>query len=476
MFVRRDIWDLEEEQEWHPITQAYALAIDAMQQRADNDPLSWVYQASVHAVAAGGPPDDFRDQCQHASWFFLPWHRMYLYWFERIARAVVVAHPDVSDDVKNAWALPYWDYGRDGKYAALPPAFREPFRDGAANPLYVAERDPRYNAGWQVPPQFTSATLALAKRSFAASISAGQSAAFGGPVTQWHHDPDLPFGAVEQTPHNVVHGQIGGPGGFMARFDTAPLDPVFWLHHANIDRLWTVWVAQPGRANPADAPWLDMPFQFHDEDENEVTSTPGGVLDTAADLGYTYPPPEAPLATAVPSAQPPVQPPGPPAELVGATDGPVALEGAPVTVALDVAAPQAPHVTAVAEADRSAYLNVEGITGESNPGTSYGVYLNLPGGSDGAPTDAHHVGNLSFFGLERVGDTTRDHSGGHGLHHAYNITDVVADLRSRDAWNPRRLSVTFLPLGPVPPEDDEGAAGPEAHQTITIGRVSLFVQ
>jgi tyrosinase len=498
MFVRRDIWALEEEHEWHPITEAYSFAIDAMQRRAASDPTGWVYQAAVHAVGFGGSPDAFRDQCQHACWFFLPWHRMYLYWFERIVRAAVVAHPHVSDDVKNAWALPYWDYGRDGKYAALPPAFREPLHNGDRNPLYVSERNPIYNdQGGQLPPQMTSARLAMAKRSFAASISAGQSAAFGGPVTGWHHDPDLPFGALEQTPHNNVHSEIGGRDGFMAAFDTAPLDPVFWLHHANIDRLWTAWLAQPNRANPGDPAWLDMQFEFHDEAGGHVTSTPGGVLDTGADLGYTYPSaeavPEAPAEreverpgvaeapvaageAAVPPAQPPVQPPGLPPELVGATDAPVALEGRTVTVALDVTPPVSPHVASVAEADRSVYLNVEGITGDRNPGTSYGVYLNLPSGSQGAAADEHHVGNLSFFGIERVGDTARDHSGGHGLHHAYNITDLVAELKRRQAWDPDRLSVTFLPLRPVPPEGHEGFAEPDDHETVTIGRVSLFVQ
>jgi hypothetical protein len=30
-------------------------------------------------------------------------------------------------------------------------------------------------------------------------------------------------------------------GGFMGAFNSAGLDPLFWLHHCNIDRLWEVW-------------------------------------------------------------------------------------------------------------------------------------------------------------------------------------------------------------------------------------------
>ena len=30
--------------------------------------------------------------------------------------------------------------------------------------------------------------------------------------------------------------------------NTSPNDPVFWLHHANIDRLWSIWGARHGNA------------------------------------------------------------------------------------------------------------------------------------------------------------------------------------------------------------------------------------
>lgn len=45
--------------------------------------------------------------------------------------------------------------------------------------------------------------------------------------------------------HNGVHGWVGGT---MALITTAPADPVFWLHHAQIDRLWSIWQAEPANA------------------------------------------------------------------------------------------------------------------------------------------------------------------------------------------------------------------------------------
>jgi len=41
--------------------------------------------------------------------------------------------------------------------------------------------------------------------------------------------------------HNGMHGWIGGPGGHMSGVSASPFDPLFYLHHCNIDRLWAMW-------------------------------------------------------------------------------------------------------------------------------------------------------------------------------------------------------------------------------------------
>ena len=54
-------------------------------------------------------------------------------------------------------------------------------------------------------------------------------------------------------------------GGWMGSFETAGLDPIFWLHHANIDRLWAVWRARDSQhTDPTESAWLKMSFPFHD--------------------------------------------------------------------------------------------------------------------------------------------------------------------------------------------------------------------
>jgi tyrosinase len=55
------------------------------------------------------------------------------------------------------------------------------------------------------------------------------------------------FSVLEGMPHNNVHNYIGGVGpldpgpyGNMTNF-LSPVDPIFFLHHSNMDRLWDVW-------------------------------------------------------------------------------------------------------------------------------------------------------------------------------------------------------------------------------------------
>ncbi len=89
--TRQNIWTLVGEDPanpWHPVVLAYARAIGVLRDRFDDDPTGWTYQAQIHGLFPD-PQDGFRNKCQHFSWFFLPWHRMYLFHFESIIRSVV---------------------------------------------------------------------------------------------------------------------------------------------------------------------------------------------------------------------------------------------------------------------------------------------------------------------------------------------------------------------------------------------------
>src|SRR6185295_2526341 len=154
--MRRDVWKLAT---WDPILFWYAKAVTAMKARPLTDPTSWRYQAAIHEYnrshdpfAAPGdslPPaaerQKYWNQCQHNSWFFLSWHRMYLACFERIVADTIVALGGPP-----GWALPYWNYSDDSNSDArrLPRAFREAtLSDGTPNDLLVAARNPGCNTG-----------------------------------------------------------------------------------------------------------------------------------------------------------------------------------------------------------------------------------------------------------------------------------------------------------------------------------------
>jgi hypothetical protein len=154
-YVRRNIWSLEATQSWDAVTLAYARAVAEMQQRPADDPTSWTYQAAMHGTYASVPPGADWNQCQHASWFFPPWHRMYVYYLERIVREIVVSQGGPAD-----WALPYWNYTAGAPANTLPPAFREQvYRSPtgtAPNPLYTDRRAPGINTGAGLPRRQTS--------------------------------------------------------------------------------------------------------------------------------------------------------------------------------------------------------------------------------------------------------------------------------------------------------------------------------
>jgi tyrosinase len=471
VYVRHDIWTLDKQNHWHPTIYAYARGISVMQQRPATNPTSWDYQAAVHGMFPD-PLDGLRSQCQHHSWYFGSWHRMYLYWFEQMVRAAIQNLPDIDDETKRTWALPYWNYSNpdenDDSRRKLPQAFLDvTLPDGITpNPL----RDPTrfLNDGSAMPAMVVRLAQALAPVTFAGPGGfAGGKAGFN----HFSEDPNAAEGPLEQTPHDVVHGQVGGN---MGGFNTAGLDPIFWLHHANIDRLWDVWLRQPGRANTTETGWLTgLTFKFHDENGIQHTQQSKDVIDQG--LNYVYedtsvPGPDQEVAAAVEPEEP-----GFPPELVGATDEPFALTGDTLTVSFGVAPPEGPLAAADAAPSR-VFLDLADVTSSDPPGVTYGVYVNVPDG-DPVTDDAHYVGNAGFFGIETLGRPDSEHA---GMRLIYEITDLYNRLNAAGQWSDQ-VSVTFVaqyverPAQPIELPAGESVRA-QRPGNVRVGRVGLFVQ
>ncbi|MGK4567800.1 tyrosinase family protein [Flavobacterium sp. 3HN19-14] len=121
---------------------------------------------------------------------------------------------------------------------------------------------------------------------------------YGGGVTGFAHYSGN-TGALEYNPHNFAHNAIGGQdpttgfGGLMGDPETAGLDPIFYLHHCNIDRMSAAW-NEAGNSDPSDANWLDgqtatgsRKFYMPKPDKTAWEYTPAMVTDTKL-LDYTY--------------------------------------------------------------------------------------------------------------------------------------------------------------------------------------------
>jgi tyrosinase len=196
-----------------PLYEPFVNAIGSMRaNQGTTTPANWGYWVDVH-----------QNFCPHERPYFLAWHRGFLYRFEENLRTV----SGISDMV-----LPYWDYYTQPR---IPPEFLD-----TSSPLWRKER-----TGDDV-------TGALTLDPFADTIThfkRGTTDAF---------EP-----AIETAPHNPVHNLIGGAMGDIA---ISPRDPLFWVHHANIDRLWVAWFeAGDGRQMPkAYKSYWDGSFEYGD--------------------------------------------------------------------------------------------------------------------------------------------------------------------------------------------------------------------
>lgn len=494
----------------------YAKGVGVMQSLQLDNPNSWWFFAAIHGeyVDPGtswytnppafpdwgfipGPPQVpttplpsqdllnlYWDQCQHQSWFFPPWHRGYLIALEAQIRAAVVGLGGPSD-----WALPYWNYfGPDNEYE-IPPAFtQKELPDGSPNPLYVEARyGPNSDSDIFIPIP-PVAENCQNDTVYTGSNSDTLPPGYGGPDTGFSHSGNI-SGNLENNPHNKVHVYVGGNApdnetwGLMADPGLAGLDPIFYLHHSNIDRMWAAWNAK-GNSNPTDPNWLNGPastgereFAMPMPDGSSWVYTPAEV-DSLDQLNYTY---DDLAATALPE---------PPsdltqrlrtlgvaaaariaanrgdgdmdkeqhAELLGANAGALQVKtsGARATVRLDsgVRRKVSNSLAAASEAHApdNVYLQLENVRG-----TRDSYILNIS-------VNQQSAGSVALFGLRRASMADSEHGGG-GLTFLVDITKIVDSLFLDNTLDADALDVRIVPHNAIP--DDE---------TITIGRISIYRQ
>ncbi|WP_298131604.1 tyrosinase family protein [Micropruina sp.] len=465
--VRQDVYTLQPEgAPTHPIIAAYAVAVRELKRNSGPQHRWWSHHTQVHGMFPD-PNDGLRNTCQHFCWYFLPWHRMYLHAFEAICRSIIAESDEVDDETKATWALPYWDYDRP-ESSSLPPAFRAPtLDDGSPNPLFDPARDLGVNSPvrFRGEPEPRLARLQPAQTTaagwfFATPYSSQFDPAFAGTETGFNHAgaPNAIPGPLEITPHGSVHVFVGGPTGKMSDFNQAAGDAIFWLHHANLDRLWEVWRGNTGIGlDPAGSRFVDRSFEFLDASGLRIEPTCGSVLNLA-NLGYSYADTSIP-ASAGAGGQMPTPDRGPerprdrrPPQRVGAAETPVRLTEDATEVSFPTDAP-------TTRAAQRFLVSVEHIRADRLPSAEWGVFLHP---TSGEPV---LVGTLPLFGLLESQQPDAEHE----LSYQFDITAVVQRLDAEDRWDAEQFRATLAPVNPIA-ED----APPEPE--VVIGTIALLIQ
>lgn len=280
------------------LEKAYTL----MRALPDSDPRSLDNQRKLHCLYCDNAlyyPNQSYPLEIHNGWFFLPWHRMFLYWHERILAKLL------GDDT---FALPFWAY--DNQETKEPTASTMPLgyakegsslwdvnRNECAAPPNVADLDTRGRGCTNLTSEFLRT-----RNNRLMYINAGigaplPSLLFGMPYRFGDWGAVSP-GTLEDQPHGPVHAWVGNqnaqpplnPFDDMGNFGKAAGDPIFYTHHSNMDRLWTLWNTKfmdGKRAFPMDSDFNNSQFTFYDENANLVKMNVSDVLDYNL-LNYKY--------------------------------------------------------------------------------------------------------------------------------------------------------------------------------------------
>ncbi|HKF56908.1 MAG TPA: tyrosinase family protein [Blastocatellia bacterium] len=268
----------------------------------------WHHRAMMQLTPAPPLPNPTGRNAAHRGSVFLPWHRVMLLMLERNLQRVL------NDD---SFGLPYWDWGATGdldpdqqKQAAI---WGADCLGGDGNPVQSGPFafNPDDPASWRVRVEGNSAgELVGTDRGLWRVFASSDDGVPDLPTTQQATD------AVGLTPYDVAQWDVASSDGMRNLLEgwrsprsepehhnrvhvwvggdmwpsTSPNDPVFYLNHCNVDRLWETWMQQNGRQYLPDMTASDdlMGHRIDDPLASPpgASATPREVLDISEN--YTY--------------------------------------------------------------------------------------------------------------------------------------------------------------------------------------------
>lgn len=235
------------------------------------------YVKGVKAMKKNGTYDKFIEshfqiwRDVHFTPMFLPWHRAFLMDFEQKLRDAI------SD---SSFALPYWDWTEVNPTVFLSniqfdPIWSPSVMGGAGNPVATG---PFATSEWLTISPDNQFGISLVRNlsspptDFVYTTRKTVHQLF----TNVHYD-DFRV-ALESGPHADMHMWVGGQ---MGTIPNSVNDPVFWLHHANLDRIWAQWqqiyptspiTAPNSVTSPNFGPTTRMPPTFDGTGERAVNT------------------------------------------------------------------------------------------------------------------------------------------------------------------------------------------------------------
>jgi tyrosinase len=431
-----------------PIITTYKNAVSIMKGMSSSNPLSWEGQADIHF-----------NKCIHRNWLWLPWHRVYLLYFERICRKL-------TGD--NNFAMPYWNWTT---HPAVPDVFWD-----ASSPLYDSNR-----GGLTQSDQASSSYIGASVVQNILNEPSFELFASGPPPTSdLHAGPDA-TGMLEGTPHNNIHGFCSGPtfSGDMGNFHS-PRDPVFYTHHCMLDCLWTHWNIDLNNPNTNDPSWVNFAINdFVDENGNPV-SVAAGITVLYPILSYQYEP-----CSLVAAGQGAKKLQGKELENFLRAGAPSKLEFVQrfevrQSITAEVGKPSTSNITiepaALANAlQGGSHTRIVLTVGEVKMPVRRDffvrVFINKPDASGDTPIDdPHFAGTFGFF-FDESG--MKDHGGAAEPASApltgflVDATPTLQKLNQAGSLSTSRVQVTLVP---VPYTHNQSAA-----EHLTLGRLELAV-
>jgi len=451
-----------------PIVETYRDGVAILKGKPANDKAGWAGLASIH----GSNPNAYHF-CPHGNWYFLPWHRAYIAMYERFIRQLTSS---------NDFALPFWDWTNNPR---MPSVFtRAKLPNGKPNALFVD--DTAFGTTWKrtwpatkpMPANIVGPTV------LQAILNATDYEEFGTSRPKNQNNTNASWvlkrtgvqGVLEATAHNNVHNNIGG----WMPSASSPRDPIFFMHHCNIDRIWAVWNLH--NDNSPDPLWRDMTFKDNYLNTDGSFWSPKVTdLFEPEKLGYTYGLP-APVASASPTpnltalrntlatvrAAPSADAAGvktftatPPANAVGTATAPLAV-GVNVNPALIASVVKRTPVPsgselvnfAAAREQRAtgprvlAFVRDVAVTGAQD--TEFLVFLDTPDFSpQTGPNDPSYVGSFGVFVHQHGGH------GGDADTDAYpsfvlDLTSAIQRVYGSDEVSPGAIRLRFVPAAAKP--------------------------